>query len=89
MQSISQTKAATMWGHVWGAPTVYMELLDSAKGYLGETRRQQANFTGQCGKNKTQVNPSLDLFGSHILVAILSLFILLATDFVQFSYSNL
>lgn len=40
MQSISQTKAATMCGHVWGAPTVYMELLDNAKGYLWKIRKK-------------------------------------------------
>lgn len=33
-QSISQSSAATIWGQVCGAPTVYMELLDRAKGYL-------------------------------------------------------
>lgn len=33
-QSINQTKAATIWGQVCGAPTVYMELFDRAKGYL-------------------------------------------------------
>lgn len=43
MQSISQTKAATMWGHVWGAPTVYMELLDNAKGYLWKIRKNKLN----------------------------------------------
>lgn len=33
-ESINQTKAVTIWGHVCGAPTVYMELFDKAKGYL-------------------------------------------------------
>lgn len=35
-QSVNQIKAATIWGQVCGAPTVYMELFDKGKGYLQE-----------------------------------------------------
>lgn len=38
-QSINQTKAVTIWGHVCGAPTVYMELFDKGKGYLQGKRK--------------------------------------------------
>lgn len=39
IQSINQTKAATICGHVCGAPTVYKELFDNTKGYLQRKKK--------------------------------------------------
>lgn len=51
-QSINQTRAATICGHVCGAPTVYMELFDKGKGYLEEREETFLIAVDSSGEDK-------------------------------------